>query len=69
MNEKGTALDSTKVISALEALSKAMSENQCYTCSHEFVDVAEEFGTNIISDAITLLKTQDNIIRILTLNK
>lgn len=39
----------------LEALHKAMGENQCYACSHEFVAVVEEFGTNIIERAIKLL--------------
>lgn len=39
----------------LEALHKAMEENQCYACSHEFVDVVEKFGTNIIERAIELL--------------
>ena len=47
-----------KVIKALEALYDAMHENQCYACSHEFVEVAEEFGTEIIADAIEMLKEQ-----------
>lgn len=45
-----------KVIIALEALHNAMHKNQCYTCSYEFVEVAEEFGTEIITDAIETLK-------------
>jgi len=49
-----------KVIKALEALYDAMHKNQCYACSHEFVEVAEEFGTEIIADAIELLKKQEH---------
>lgn len=52
-------LDREKTIKGLEALQDAMSKNQCYACSHEFVDAADEFGSNIIYDAITLLKEQE----------
>ena len=45
-----------KVIKALEALYDAMHKNQCYACSYEFIEVAEEFGTEIIADALELLK-------------
>ena len=47
-----------KVIKALEALYDAMHKNQCYACSYEFVEVANEFGTEIIADAIETLKEQ-----------
>jgi len=50
-------IDRDKALKGLEALDKAMSQNQCYTCSHEFIDAVEEFGTNIIEDTIALLKT------------
>lgn len=50
-----------KVIKALEALYDAMHENQCYACSYEFVEVANEFGTEIIADAIETLKEQQQI--------
>ena len=46
------------VIKGLESLSKSMHENECYACSHEFIETAEEFGTNIIADAIEMLKEQ-----------
>lgn len=52
-------LERQKVIKGLEALRHAMSEHQCYVCSHEFIDAADEFGTNIIDDAIALLKEQE----------
>lgn len=39
-----------------------MNQNQCYTCSHEFIETAEEFGTNIIENAIELLKEQQKLI-------
>lgn len=48
--------DIDKVIKELEALDDAMHKNQCYACSHEFVKVAEKFGTAIITDAIEMLK-------------
>ena len=47
-----------KVIKALEALYDVMHKNQCYACSYEFIEVAEEFGTEIIADAIETLKEQ-----------
>lgn len=50
--------DREKVKKGLEALRDAMSKHQCYVCSHEFIDAADEFGTNIIDDAIALLKEQ-----------
>jgi hypothetical protein len=53
-----------KVIEGLNALSKAMHENQCYACSHEFVEVTQEFGTNIIEDALELLKEQEGYVSV-----
>ena len=47
-----------KVIRGLEALYNAMHENQCYACSHEFIETANEFGTEILADAIELLEAQ-----------
>lgn len=49
-------IDTAKTIKELEALDDAMSKNQCYTCSHDFIDVVNEFGTNIIPDAVELIK-------------
>lgn len=51
--------DIKKVIEELEALYVAMHENQCYACSHEFIELANQFGTEIIADAIELSKEQD----------
>lgn len=48
--------DLKETINAVEALSKSMSQNQCYACSHEFVELAKNFGTNIVEDALELLK-------------
>ena len=48
--------DLRQTIKAVDELSKAMSQNQCYACSHEFVDLAKDFGTNIVADAMELLK-------------
>lgn len=56
-----------KVIKQLEALYDAMHKNQCYACSYEFVEVAKEFGTEIIADAIETLKEQDKEIKMLKL--
>ena len=50
-----------KVIKALEALYDAMHKNQCYACSYEFVEVAKEFGTEIIADAIETIKEQQQM--------
>ena len=50
--------DADKVIKELEALYDAMHKNQCYACSHEFVEVAKNFGTEIIANAIEMLKEQ-----------
>ena len=47
-----------EIIKELEALYDAMHENQCYACSHEFIEVANNFGTEIIADAIEILKAQ-----------
>ena len=41
-----------KIRRGLEALEKAMNDNQCYACSHEFVKAVGEFGTNILGEAI-----------------
>lgn len=54
--ENGNITDSEKVIKGLEALYDAMHKNQCYACSHEFIEVAENFGTEIVAEAIDLLK-------------
>lgn len=51
--------DREKTLKGLDALHKAMMQNQCYACSYEFVDVVEEFGTDIIKDALELLKEQE----------
>ena len=48
--------DLEKTIKGLEALYDSMHQNQCYACSYEFIDVAQEFGTNIVADAVDLLK-------------
>lgn len=45
------------LIEELEALDKAMSDNQCYCCSHEFVEVADSFGSRILADTIRVLKS------------
>ena len=50
-------------IKALEALYNAMHENQCYACSHEFIDLIEKFGTEIIADVIEHLKQYRNAIQ------
>ena len=52
-----------KVIKGLEALYNSMHENQCYACSYEFIEVADEFGTEIIADALKLLKEQQKTIK------
>ena len=52
-------MDREKVVKGLEALQKSMSENQCYACSHEFVETVKDFGTDIIINALTLLKEQE----------
>ena len=56
-------LDKEKVLKGLEALDEVMRKNQCYACSHEYVEAVGEFGTNIIRDAIILLKEQPEIAR------
>lgn len=53
--------DVEKTIKELEALYNAMHENRCYACSHEFVELAEKFGTEIIADAIETIKTQQQM--------
>lgn len=50
--------DINKVIKGLEALYDAMHKNQCYACSHEFIETAHEFGTEIIAEAVELLRMQ-----------
>lgn len=56
-----------RVIQGLNALYDSMNQNQCYTCSYEFVETVKEFGTTIISDAIELLKERE--VRELTLDE
>ena len=41
-----------KVIEGMEALQRSISIHQCYTCSYEFIDAANDFGTTIVSEAI-----------------
>ena len=53
--------DIEKTIKGLDSLYKSMHENQCYACSHEFIDTVEEFGTEILADAIELLKEYQKI--------
>ena len=53
--------DKEEVIKGLEALQKSMSENQCYACSHEFIETVQEFGIDIITDALALLKGQEAV--------
>ena len=53
--------DREKVIKGLDALSKAMHEHQCYACNYEFIDVVNEFGTNIIDNALELLKDKETV--------
>ena len=55
-------IDADKVIKELEDLERSMLLNQCYACSHEFVETANEFGSNIILNAIALIKKQKAII-------
>ena len=50
-----------KVIAELDALRKSMDKNQCYTCSHEFIETVKEFGSTILSDAIDLLREQTSV--------
>ena len=59
--------DIDKTIKGLNALYDAMHKNQCYACSYEFVETANEFGTEILVDALTLLKEQEDKIRQLRL--
>lgn len=55
--------DIEKIIKGLESLYEAMCQNQCYTCSHEFIDEANEFGTEILLDAIELLQNYKNYLQ------
>ena len=48
-----------RIIEELSALDDAMNKHQCYTCHYEFIDVVENFGTNILADAIAYLKAID----------
>ena len=50
------------VIKELEALKDSMCKNQCYSCSHEFIELGDNFGTEIVEDAIELLKEQKEIL-------
>ena len=45
-----------QVIRELNALDDAMHRNECYACSHEFIDVVGEFGTNILPEAVDKLR-------------
>ena len=50
--------DIEKTIKALESLDASMHEHQCYTCSFNFIKTAHEFGTEIVGNALELLKKQ-----------
>ena len=52
-----------KVIQGLNALYDSMHKHQCYACSYEFIETANEFGTNIIADAIEILEEQPEVVR------
>ena len=60
-------LNYERILKGLKALDKAMHKNQCYACSHEFIDVVNEFGTDIIYEALALLEEQEAEIRQLRL--
>ena len=53
-------MDKERVIKGLEALRDSMYKNQCYACSYEFIETVQEFGTNIIDDALEFLKGDIN---------
>ena len=55
--------DKEKIIRGLNALYESMHKNQCYACSHEFVETANEFGTNILAEAIDFIELQPQIVR------
>lgn len=48
-----------KTAEALKALAEAMDRNQCYACAHEFVEIVNDFGSNILLEAAYLLEKQD----------
>lgn len=48
-----------RIIEELSALDDAMNKHQCYNCNYEFINVVENFGTNILADAIAYLKAID----------
>ena len=52
-----------ELINGLNALHDSMHKNQCYACSCEFIDVANEFGTNILAEAIERLKQCVDVVR------
>lgn len=53
--------DKENVIRGLKALERSMQTNQCYACSHEFVDAVNEFGDTILREAVDLLEQTDII--------
>ena len=48
--------DIEKIINGLKALDDSMHENQCYACSHEFIEAVGQFGTVILAEAEEELK-------------
>lgn len=57
-NELSQPLDREKIIEGLKALDHSMSEHQCYACGHDFIETVQQFGTNIIGEAIAYLEDQ-----------
>ena len=63
MNSEQHEKSTEELIDALNALHDSMHKNQCYACSNEFIEVANEFGTNILAEAIERLKQCVDVVR------
>ena len=46
-----------EILKKLNALNDAMHRHQCYTCSHDFVELAKDFGTNIVGETIEFIES------------
>ena len=52
-----------KIINMLKSLDDSMHRNECYACSHEFIDTVKEFGTCILAETIEYIESQPEVIR------
>lgn len=55
--EKDPISRKADILKKLNALNDTMHRHQCYTCSHDFVELVKDFGTNIVGETIEFIES------------